>query len=422
MNYLIILILCFLLIGCATIRSMSFSLTTPPNSTDAQSENAPTPEPAQAPHSENITLIAVGDILMHNTQIWSGEQNDDSYNFNSFFTPVESLIKAGDYASTDFEAPMAGPDSGYTGYPLFNSPDAMADAFKNAGFDLVVTANNHILDRGYKGALRTLEVLRKSSLDTTGCFSSPEAQNSPLIKNIRGVKVGYIAYTYGTNGISIPLDAPYLVNILNADKVLADIRKLRPQVDILVLVLHWGEEDRLQPTDQQKEFAHKFLEAGADVILGSHPHVLEPMQVLNIAGKNKFVFYSMGNFISAQNGLERNSGIVLNLKFHKNFGSKITTLTEVSYVPTYAHSYKSNDKLQYRVVPIVDTIQKIKDGTEPFLTTQDLPTLEQVFDQTSEILGKGFKSVPTISSRIMKLGQEKHAFSMHVFLVSSSST
>ena len=224
---------------------------------------------------------------MHNTQIWGGEQKDGTYNFNSFFTSVEPLIKAGDYTSTDFEAPMAGPDSGYTGYPLFNSPDAIADAFKNAGFDLVVTANNHILDRGYKGALRTLEVLQKASLDTTGCFSSPEAQNHPLIKTIRGVKVGYIAYTYGTNGNSLPQDAPYLVNILNPARVLADICQLRPKVDILVLVLHWGEEYRQQPTDQQKELAHKFLEAGADVILGSHPHVIEPMQVMNIAGKTQ---------------------------------------------------------------------------------------------------------------------------------------
>jgi len=387
-NYLIIIILWFLLIGCTTIPSMSFSLT-PPNSTEAQTKTTPAPEP-QAPHTENITLIAAGDILMHNTQIWGGEQNDGSYNFNSFFTPVELLIKAGDYASTDFEAPMAGPDSGYTGYPLFNSPDAMAEAFKNAGFDLVVTANNHILDRGCKGALRTLEVLRKSSLDTTGCFSSPEAQNSPLIKNIRGVKVGYIAYTYGTNGISLPQDAPYLVNILNPDKVIADIRKLRPQVDVLVLVLHWGEEYRQQPTDQQKELAHKFFKAGADVILGNHPHVIEPMQVMNIAGKNKFVIYSMGNFISAQNGLERNSGIVLNLKFHKDFGSNITTLTEVSYVPTYSHSYRSNGKLQYRVVPVEATIQKIKDGTEAVLTTQDLPILEEVFEQTRKMLGDSF--------------------------------
>lgn len=127
---------------------MSYSLTHP-SSAETQLETTPTPEP-QAPHTENITLIATGDILMHNTQIWGGEQKDNTYNFNSFFTAVEPLIKAGDYASTDFEAPMAGPDSAYTGYPLFNSPDAMADALKNAGFNLVVTANNHILDRGYE--------------------------------------------------------------------------------------------------------------------------------------------------------------------------------------------------------------------------------------------------------------------------------
>lgn len=391
-NYLIILISCFILLGCTTVPSMSFSLN-PPGNAVTQPKTAPVPAPEpKAPPAEDITLVAVGDILMHNTQIWAGEQKDGSYNFNSCFTPVESLIKAGDYASTDFEAPMAGPDSGYTGYPLFNSPDAIAGAFKNAGFDLVVTANNHILDRGDQGALRTLEVLQKSSLDTTGCFASSAAQNHPLIKNIRGVKVGYLAYTYGTNGTSPPQDAPYLVNILNPDKVLADIGKLRPQVDILVLVLHWGEEYRQQPTGQQEELAQKFLAAGADVILGSHPHVIEPMRILNIAGKNKFVIYSLGNFLSAQNGLARNSGIVLNLKFHKDFGSNVTSLTEVSYVPTYAHAYRSNDKLQYRVVPVADVIQKVKDGTEPFLTAQDLPALEQVFKQTTETLGKGFIS------------------------------
>ena len=385
-NNFIILILFLLLTGCTTIPTISSSLAHA-DGTGTLQETLATPEP-KTPHLETITLTATGDILMHNTQYWGAQQNDGSYNFDSFFTPVEHLIKAGDYASTNFEAPMAGPESGYSSYPLFNSPDTIANAFKNAGFDLVVTANNHILDRGYKGALRTLEVLQRASLDTTGCFSSPEAQNSPLIKTIRGVKVGYIAYTYGVNGIPLPLNAPYLVNILNPDKVLADISCLRPQVDILILVLHWGEEYRRQPTNQQKDLAKKFLEAGADVILGSHPHVLEPMELINLDGKKKFIIYSMGNFISAQNGLERNSGIVLNLKFRKDFDSTITTLTEVSYVPTYSHSYQSNGKLQYRVVPVLETIQQIKDGTEPFLTTQDLPALEKVLEQNRNILGQ----------------------------------
>ena len=387
-NNFIMLILFFLLTGCTTIPTISSSLAHA-DSTGKLQETLASPEP-KAPHLETITLTATGDILMHNTQFWGAQQDDGTYNFNSFFSPVEHLIKAGDYASTNFEAPMAGPESGYSSYPLFNSPDAIAASFKNAGFDLVVTANNHILDRGYKGAIRTLEVLQRASLDTTGCFSSPEKQNSPLIITIRGIKVGYIAYTYGLNGIPLPKNAPYLVNILNPDKVLADISNLRPQVDILVLVLHWGEEYSQQPTDQQKDLAVKFLEAGADVILGSHPHVLNPMEVMNINGKKKFVIYSMGNFISAQNGLERNSGIVLNLKFQKDFDSTSTTLTEVSYVPTYSHSYLSNGKLQYRVVPVLESIQQIKDGTEPFLSTQDLPALEKVLEQTRNLLGMDF--------------------------------
>ncbi|HBW34305.1 CapA family protein [Desulfosporosinus sp. BICA1-9] len=381
----LMLVLCLILTGCSTIPTLSSSLT-PSEVSGVVQQPSTNPEP-KAPKTEAITLVATGDILMHNTQIWGGQQLEGSYNFDSFFSPVEHLIKVGDYASTNFEAPMAGPDSGYTGYPLFNSPDAIADTFKKSGFDLIVTANNHILDRGYKGALRTLEVLRNASLDTTGCFSNLEAHNSPLIKSVRGIKIGYIAYTYGVNGIPLPQHAPYLVNIMDPDKIMADISTLRPKVDVLVLVLHWGEEYRQQPTEQQKELAQKFLEADVDVILGSHPHVIEPMEIKKINGKNKFVIYSLGNFISAQNGLERNSGLVLNLQFVKDFDTNTTSLKKISYDATYSHAYRSNGKLQYRVVPILETIQKIKDGTEQILTPQDLPILEKALEQTRKQLG-----------------------------------
>ena len=393
---LIIFILFLLLTGCTTTPSI-LSPSAQVDGKEAVQKTLVAPEP-KIPHIETIILTATGDILMHNTQFWGAQQNDGSYNFNSFFTPVEHLIKAGDYASTNFEAPMAGPEAGYSSYPLFNSPDAIADAFKNSGFDLVVTANNHILDQGYKGALRTLEVLKKASLDTTGCFSSPEAQYTPLIKTIRGIKVGYIAYTYGINGIPLPKNAPYLVNILNPDKVIADISSLRPEVDILILVLHWGEEYSQHPTIQQKDLARRFLEAGADAILGSHPHVLNPLEVMNINDKRKFVIYSMGNFISAQNGMERNSGIVLNLEFEKDFDANNTILTQVSYAPTYSHPYRSNGKLQYRVVPVLETIQQIKAGTEPFLTTKDLDVLEKVLEQTRNLLGKDIIQLSTHSN------------------------
>ena len=336
---------------------------------------------------ETITLTAAGDCLMHNTQIWSGMQQDGSYSFPTFFADVEYLIKQGDYSSTNFEAPMAGADAGYSGYPIFNSPDAAAEAFANAGFDLIITANNHILDKGFDGALRTMQVLHDSDLDTVGTYLSAEDKQQFLIKDIRNVKVGYLAYSYSTNGMPVPPEHPYFFNFLDPEQILADIEALRPQVDVLVLVLHWGVEYSPQPTNEQKDLARQFLTAGADIILGSHPHVIQSMEVLKINDKDKFVIYSMGNFISHQKGLERNSGIVLKLKLTKDFDSGKTILSEVSYTPTYSHFYEANGKLNFRVVPVEKTIKKIKDGQEPFLTSEQLDDLEAVLLQTQSQLG-----------------------------------
>lgn len=336
---------------------------------------------------ETITLTAAGDCLMHNTQIWSGMQQDGSYSFPTFFADVEYLIKQGDYSSTNFEAPMAGAAAGYSGYPIFNSPDAAAEAFANAGFDLIITANNHILDKGFDGALRTMQVLHDSDLDTVGTYLSAEDKQQFLIKDIRNVKVGYLAYSYSTNGMPVPPEHPYFFNFLDPEQILADIEALRPQVDVLVLVLHWGVEYSPQPTNEQKDLARQFLTAGADIILGSHPHVIQSMEVLKINDKDKFVIYSMGNFISHQKGLERNSGIVLKLKLTKDFDSGKTILSEVSYTPTYSHFYEANGKLNFRVVPVEKTIKKIKDGQEPFLTSEQLDDLEAVLLQTQSQLG-----------------------------------
>jgi len=362
----------------------------------SQAEMGPGPgtaEPAEAvPRRESITLIATGDILMHNTLIWSGAQQDGSYRFASFFEPVKRLLGAGDYVSTDLEAALAGPESGYTGYPLFNSPDAIARDLKEAGYGLVVTANNHALDRGPQGAMRTLDVLRSAGLDTLGAYKSAEEARTFLIKEIRGVRVGYLAYTYGTNGIAVPQGQPYLVNLLDPAKVKTDIAALRPQVDVLVLVLHWGVEYSPLASEEQKRLARDFLSAGADVILGSHPHVLEPMEVLNIGGRNKFVIYSLGNFIGDQHGVERNTGVVLRLSFTKDFTTGTTMLQEVSYIPTYSHSYRENGRQKFRVVPVEATIAAIKAHTEPHLTETDLPVLEQILASARDSLGEGFRA------------------------------
>ncbi|MDA8226169.1 MAG: CapA family protein [Desulfitobacterium hafniense] len=376
----LIVIVVFLLAGCSIQSTTAVVVEEPKQS-----------PPPPLPRKETVTLTAAGDILMHNTQIWSGQQKDGTYKFN-FFEPVKELLEQGDYCSTNFEAALAGPESGYTGYPLFNSPDAMADTLKDAGFDLVIGANNHILDRGYKGALRTLEILKNAGLDTTGAFRNQEEQKTFLIKEFRGVKVGYLAYTYGTNGIPVSKEHAYLINFLDKAKVLSDISALRPQVDVVMLVLHWGVEYSPQPTNEQKKLAREFLEAGADVLLGSHPHVIEPMEVLRVGDKDKFVIYSMGNFVGDQRGVERNSGVVLKLQFQKDFNTGTTKLKEVFYTPTYSHSYNENGRQKFRVVPLEETIQKVKDKKDPYLTEKELPVLEQALAQTKKTLGPGFIS------------------------------
>lgn len=344
------------------------------------------------PRVETITLTAAGDCLMHNTQITAGAQADGTYNFDTYFAEVEDLLQAGDYTSVCFEAAMAGPETGYTGYPVFNSPDEIAHTFKNSGFDLVVTANNHILDRGIKGALRTMQVYKDVGLDTIGTYMTEEDSKTMLIKDIRGVKVGYLAYSYSTNGIPVPKDYPFFFNFLEKDKILTDIEAMRSQVDVLVVMMHWGVEYTTKPTQEQVIMAREILNAGADVIIGSHPHVIQPMEILEIDGQKKVVAYAIGNFISHQRGVERNSGIVLKLKFTKDFDKGTTIIEEVSYTPTFSHNYYDNGKMGFRVVPVQKTIEKIMTGHEPYLSDKDLPTLESILATTTTRLGESYYS------------------------------
>lgn len=341
------------------------------------------------PSKENnitINLAATGDILMHNTVLASGKVGINDYNYDHLFAPIKHISSQADYATISLEAVMAGAEYGYTGYPLFNTPDSTATALKASGFDFVSITGNHCMDRGLKGTLRSLEVIKNSGLDTTGVFASAQEKDQYLIKDIKGIKVGFVAYTYGTNAIPIPNNTPYLVNILNPQAVQKDITALKPQVDLLVLLPHWGVEYNHYPTEEQQKMALSWLENGADIILGSHPHVIQPAQLLNINGQKKFVIYSMGNSLGHQRGNERNSGVIVNLKITKNLSTSQTTIDEANYIPTFSHSYKNEGRQLFRVVPIDETIAKIKSGEELYFTTADIPLLEEVRQNTLNYL------------------------------------
>ena len=200
------IVICLICLGCLASMFIYREIQVQTPAMHGQ-EDLPVADTEKVPKIQTITLTAAGDCLMHGSQIRSGLQPDGSYCFEHFFVDVKDLINEGDYSSTDFEAALAGPETGYTGYPTFNSPDATATTFKEAGFDLIVTANNHSLDRGYKGAIRTLDVLQGAGLDTVGTYRN-KRKRSLFIKDIKGVKVGYLAYSYGTNGLPVPDEHP----------------------------------------------------------------------------------------------------------------------------------------------------------------------------------------------------------------------
>lgn len=336
---------------------------------------------APSAQKETISLAATGDILMHNTVIWSGER-EGTYNYDHLFAPVQALLSSADYTSVCLESALAGPETGFTGYPAFNSPDQLANSLKKSGFDLVVTASNHCLDRRYEGAIRTLQVLHQAGLDTTGTYASLADSKQFLVREIRGVKIAYLAYTYGTNGIPVPADHPCFIRSLNQATIIKDISQIRPSVDVLILILHWGVEYSPYPTEVQRQLAKSFFESGADAILGSHPHVIQAAETMNVKGKEKFVIYSMGNSIGHQRGAERNSGVIVQLDFTKDFGTGETKLSKVNLIPTFSHDYALNGKQMFRVIPIVETIADIQSGTESVLGPNSIPLLESVLKAT----------------------------------------
>ncbi|MEG4508136.1 CapA family protein [Microcoleus sp. F6_B4] len=357
--------------------------------TESRSLRGGTPSPIAAPvpaqpksQIEEAKLIAVGDIMMHSTQTRSGyDAKKKTYNFDNFFAPVKSILSAGDWVIGNLETPLAGEDAGgYTGYPLFNAPAQLADAAKKAGFNILTTANNHALDRGEKGVIRTIANLRDRKIASTGTATSAAEASRTLISTKNNISLAKLAYTYGTNGIPIPKGKDYLVSLIDEKKIVKDIAKARKQgADIIAISLHFGNEYQRQPNTQQKQLVENLLKAGADIILGSHPHVVQPYKIFKFPAKNgktrkAVAIYSMGNFISGQNKKYTDLGVILQVNIRKKFPEKTTEITEVKTHPTWVHRYSLNNKLNYRVLPLAKTVTDKKD---PLLAPSQYPVLKR---------------------------------------------
>lgn len=335
------------------------------------------------------SVTVVGDVMMHEAQIErSYDAETDCFDTSDSFAYIRDYLAASDFTIANLETTIAGRNNGYqnniygySDYPFFNSPECLVDALKEAGVDFLQTANNHCLDAGVEGLYHTIDYIDEAGLYHTGTFESIEKSGEPCIVDINGITFGFVAYTYGTNGQKTPEDAEYAVNTLNdydADSIRELYEKVRELdalgVDVVCPLLHFGTEYRDTPDSMQDELVDGLFENGADVILGGHPHVLQPFEIRTVRDENGetrkgYVFYSLGNFISCQtyDGVNKDIGVIVNLRFEKQelHGRTKTIVSGADVIPTYV--YWSEDTIG--VIPVLDA-QANKDKYQ-FLSKKD---------------------------------------------------
>ena len=250
----------------------------------------------EEPKISKLSLIMVGDALLHGS-VYRDAYKNGVYNFDSQLEYIKPIVQNYDLAFYNQESILGGTELGLSDYPAFNSPQEFGDAMVNSGFNLVSLANNHTMDRGEKAVLNSCEYWKsKENVLAAGSYCSKEDSETIQIREKNGIKYTMLAYTYGTNGISVPQGKEYLVNLYSDEKAKSDIEKVRDKVDLLIVSMHWGTEYQAEPTEEQKREAEYLSSLGVDIIIGTHPHIIEPITYIN----NTLVIYSLGNFISAQ--------------------------------------------------------------------------------------------------------------------------
>ena len=313
----------------------------------------PQPEEEQKPETPEpvaSTLVVCGDVMSHmpvTNDAWDADR--EVYDYSRIMAAARPYAEAADCAVANLETTLSGGPP-YSGFPAFNSPDDLAAGLKETGFDLLLTANNHCLDKGGKGLSRTLDVLDETGLVHGGTSRTQQERDDNIqVMDVGGISVAFLGYTYGTNGIPLPKDMPYAVNLFNKDYLthlstpdteglLADLEKAKAlDTDLVAVMIHWGVEYQTVPNSYQKEIGELLLSNGADLVLGGHPHVLQPMELRtegqNSAESGGFLCYSLGNFISAQNDPLTDTTVVLTLELTKDPATGTASVTDYDYRP-----------------------------------------------------------------------------------------
>lgn len=380
------------------------------------------------------TIGAMGDLLMHMTIFddltkYNAEvqQSDGSYDFESVFRYLTDYTSAMDFAVANLETTLCSPDNGYaySGYPLFNCPDELVDGVKNAGFDLLLTANNHSYDTSLVGMKRTLEVIRDRELESLGTYASSDAPKW-TIQNINGIRVGMLCYTYATSvtedgrpslNLNAAISEPGLCNYYTYGNLEAFYTEVSGYLqdmknegaEATVIFMHWGQEYILTENAEQNAIAQKLCDLGVDVIIGGHPHVIQPMELLTstVAPEKKTVcIYSLGNAVSNQrkgnlqaiSTAHTEDGVLFSVSFEK-YSDGTVYLAGVNVLPTWVNMHNNQrGKTEYNILPLD---MEVKEQWQSLfnLDASTVKKAEESWNRTMEILGAGIEEVKTYLSQ-----------------------
>ena len=316
------------------------------------------------PKKQEIRMAFVGDIMMHDEQRQAGfDSVSKTYSFDTFFEKIKDSFEGKDIVFANLETPVAGETLRYSGYPMFNAPEALLDALSEAHFSHLSLANNHALDRRARGLKNTILAVKKHGFVGIGAQENA-TDNRYSITEKNGISVGFLGYTYATNGLTLPEDKAYMLNYINETKIKEDIAELKQKnPDLIMVSLHFGDEYKRAANTSQIQLVQSLCDAGADVIIGSHPHVLEPTLFLNKTDGTKcFVTYSLGNFVSAMTVVYTDLGGILNLDVTKEKNHLYVT---PSFTPTWVRQGRNTSgKQTFQILKLSDPITTLNKEQE----------------------------------------------------------
>ena len=326
----------------------------------------------------NLSMIMAGDALIHNGVYLDAADGEGGYDFKPMFKYLKPIVQTYDLAFYNQETIIGGKKIGLSTYPRFNSPEEIGDALVDTGFNMVSLANNHTLDRGEVAIINSVDYWNDKNVITAGSYTSYEQQEKVNIYEKNNITYVFLAYTTITNGLKTPDDKEYLVNIYSDEKVKEEVEKIKNKVDVVIVSMHWGTEYTHTPTSEQKRIANYLSSLGVDIIIGHHPHVIEPIEYIN----DTLVIYSLGNLISAQEGISKLIGMLVSLNVNKTIDNDKISISITDVKGDLIYTYYDNFK-DFEVIPFNQLNNNLLDNYEDLRT--EYSSIINQYDKTIKV-------------------------------------